>query len=236
MLTNEQNNAVTAYLISKKLPMDLLLEVKDHFTEQIENSENSDFETAFEAAKYSWEKELKMVYRFGLPLKKITVFQRNIDRKISYMNFKRTVLYFAPFLLLSVILCLFRKEWAQNLFLFTYAAIGISTLFSFVFFYKYYKSSASRERRSISIYQKGTWFYFLSGMYVVIFNLLNFDERFEKFYTFLYVIKSGHLGEISWWSLMYTYIFMFFWLYGLFYFLQYRKAVSLLQQRINLKL
>ncbi|MDN5626795.1 MAG: hypothetical protein L0G16_02335 [Weeksellaceae bacterium] len=236
MLTKEQGQAVTAYLISKKLPMDLLLEVKDHFIEQIENTENTDFETAFGAAKLSWEKELRMVYKFNLPLRKVTVFQRNTDRKISFANLKRTILYFVPFFLLSVFLCYFRKDWAQNLFLFSYIVIGLVTLLSFVLFYKYYKSSTTNDKRNISIYQKGTLIYFLSGMYVVVFNLINFYDRFEKFNISLLMLTNGHLGKVSYIPLIYTYIFMFFWMYGLLYFLQYRKAVTELEQRINLKL
>ena len=62
MITNEQNKEITKYLLSKNLPIDLVLEVKDHMIEQIENMENVSFEDAFEEVKLSWKEELKMVF------------------------------------------------------------------------------------------------------------------------------------------------------------------------------
>ena len=46
MITKEQNTEITKFLLSKKLPIDLLLEVKDHFISQIldlEKEENLSF-------------------------------------------------------------------------------------------------------------------------------------------------------------------------------------------------
>ena len=62
MITYEQNKEITKYLLSKNLPIDLVLEVKDHMIEQIENMENLTFEEAFEQVKLSWKEELKMVF------------------------------------------------------------------------------------------------------------------------------------------------------------------------------
>ena len=46
MITPEQNKTITTYLQSKNLPIDLVLEIKDHMIEQIENKENLTFEQA----------------------------------------------------------------------------------------------------------------------------------------------------------------------------------------------
>ena len=37
MITPEQNKEITRYLVAKNLPIDLVLEVKDHMIEQIES-------------------------------------------------------------------------------------------------------------------------------------------------------------------------------------------------------
>ena len=55
MITPEQNKEITQYLISKNLPIDLVLEIKDHMIEQIENKENLTFEEDFEKVKESWK-------------------------------------------------------------------------------------------------------------------------------------------------------------------------------------
>jgi hypothetical protein len=66
------------------LPIDLVLEIKDHMIEQIESMENLTFEEAFEQVKISWKEELKMVYTFRLGfIHRITQFQNNIGGKIN---------------------------------------------------------------------------------------------------------------------------------------------------------
>ena len=63
MITTEQNKEITRYLVSKNLPIDLVLEVKDHMIEQIESMENANFDEAFELVKISWKEEL--IYKFS---------------------------------------------------------------------------------------------------------------------------------------------------------------------------
>ena len=47
MITPEQNKEITQYLVAKNLPIDLVLEVKDHMIEQIESMENLCFKLSF---------------------------------------------------------------------------------------------------------------------------------------------------------------------------------------------
>lgn len=63
MISKEQNLEIEQYLISKKLPFDILIEVKDHFISQIGEmikKENLDFHIAFESVKNDWQDELRM--------------------------------------------------------------------------------------------------------------------------------------------------------------------------------
>ena len=63
MLSETQLTEIRNYLLSKKLPIDILIEVNDHFVSQIsdlQREENLSFEEAFEKTKLSWEKELKI--------------------------------------------------------------------------------------------------------------------------------------------------------------------------------
>ena len=57
-MTELQLTEIRNYLLSKKLPIDLLLEVKDHFISQIlelEKEENLSFKDAFEKTKNDWK-------------------------------------------------------------------------------------------------------------------------------------------------------------------------------------
>lgn len=58
-----QKSQIANYLLAKKLPIDIMLEVQDHFISQInslEKEENLNFEEAFEKVKLSWKKELTL--------------------------------------------------------------------------------------------------------------------------------------------------------------------------------
>ncbi len=59
--------------MAKNLPLDLLVEIKDHMgkssLEHKIDIEEKSFEAAYEEVKKSWEKDLRMVYAFSLPRK-----------------------------------------------------------------------------------------------------------------------------------------------------------------------
>lgn len=236
MITPEQNKTITTYLLSKNLPIDLVLEIKDHMIEQIENKENLSFEEAFEKVKISWKEELKMVFSFKSPLKKITAFQKRILNKIENEIFIKTIRLFLPFFIASIILTIYKKEFSKNVIFIIYLIISLINAFSLIYFYKISRTINLIRKKRISVYQGSSQLFFVGGMYVFIFNLMNFDERFEKFSHSIQSIFNGDFSNISYFPILYTYIFIFGWLIGLFYFLNYRKSISELKQRINLKL
>lgn len=62
MQTETQSASIRNYLLQKKLPIDILLEVQDHFDCQIMQLQKEDhlnFEEAFERTKSTWAKELR---------------------------------------------------------------------------------------------------------------------------------------------------------------------------------
>ena len=236
MITTEQNKEITRYLVSKNLPIDLVLEVKDHMIEQIESMENVCFEESFEQVKISWKEELKMVFSFKSPLKKITAFQKRILNKIENEIFIKTIKLFLPFFITSIILTIYNKELSKNVIFIIYLIISLINAFSLIYFYKISRTINLIRKKRISVYQGSSQLFFVGGMYVFIFNLMNFDERFEKFSHSIQSIFNGDFSNISYFPILYTYIFIFGWLIGLFYFLIYRKSISELKQRISLKL
>ena len=66
-MNESQLTEIRNYLLSKKLPIDILIEVNDHFISQIsdlQREENLSFEEAFEKTKESWKDELKIEFSF----------------------------------------------------------------------------------------------------------------------------------------------------------------------------
>lgn len=87
-MEEKELSEIQNYLLSKKLPLDILMEVHDHFVSQIidlETAEGLNFEQAFSKTKESWKEELTTFYPFYILRKtenvKITRFEQKIRKK-----------------------------------------------------------------------------------------------------------------------------------------------------------
>ena len=117
MITKEQKQKIIYDLLAKNLPLDLLVEIKDHMEEQLEHKidfENKSFEVAYEEVKKSWEKDLRMVYAFRLPRKKITILHKKINHKTEKEILLKSLKYFLPFLAITLLLSLYSKELTKG--------------------------------------------------------------------------------------------------------------------------
>lgn len=88
MITSAEEKQVDDYLILHKLPLDILLEVRDHMISQIldiQIRENLSFEEAFSKTKIAWEAEFKMTRYFLFSSEEIP----SIFKKIIKANFRR---------------------------------------------------------------------------------------------------------------------------------------------------
>lgn len=84
MISADQENQITAYLHSKKLSPQILMEVKDHFMMQIVSlMENGDvsFQEAFLNAGMSWKRELEMVRADFFSFRKIARIEKVLLQK-----------------------------------------------------------------------------------------------------------------------------------------------------------
>ena len=97
MISKEQEQQVTDYLILHRLPLDILLEVKDHMMSQISDiriNEDMSFHEAFHKTQKLWENEFKITtysafYQEGIPVivKKIVKEKyRDIIRKSVFFG------------------------------------------------------------------------------------------------------------------------------------------------------
>lgn len=81
MISWEQENQITNYLMSKRLSSELLIEVKDHFILQISHLmeyEKMNFHEAFFVAATSWQKELEMARADFLSFRKIARMEKGL--------------------------------------------------------------------------------------------------------------------------------------------------------------
>lgn len=94
MITPEQTREIREYLLSKRLPIDILMEVEDHFVNQINclQQDGLGFSEAFSQVQSSWLSDLKMTYDARYSLDDITQLAKNITRTQQNRMLKKSAL------------------------------------------------------------------------------------------------------------------------------------------------
>lgn len=114
MISSEEKLQVENYLIWKKLPLDILLEVKDHMISQIEdcmNDERISFEKAFSRVELSWRGSFSLTkYWMFYGNDKIPLIVKKILKEKYYQIFKKAFV----FALISFIINIFLIFYARN--------------------------------------------------------------------------------------------------------------------------
>lgn len=106
MLNKSQKSEIANYLLEKKLPIDIMLEVQDHFISQInslEKEENLNFEEAFEKVKLSWKKELTLSWKGEMSLMDSTNFMRKMSKQIITTNLLQSLKIAIPYVFIILL-------------------------------------------------------------------------------------------------------------------------------------
>lgn len=235
MITTEQNKEIIRYLAAKNLPIDLVLEVKDHMIEQIENMENVCFEQAFEQVKISWKKELKMILSFRLGfIHRITQFQNNVGGKINKNFLLKSLYLMLVFVFITFILGRNNFKIYEIVMNYTYYSCIAITLLLFLLNFKIFKSTFFVIIPKISIFQKGANQLFGGGLLILLFNNFLFDKT--KYFLSTYKLFHSEFSFKILAETIFNYAYIWMWLFGLLYFLAYKKSIKELQNRVNLNL
>ena len=94
-MTNEQKNEVRQYLLTKKLPIDLLMEVEDHFLSQINDKEaggKMSFEEAFNSTIIAWHDDLKLSWDGNWSLEDTSLLIKTTTKKKVWILVKKATL------------------------------------------------------------------------------------------------------------------------------------------------
>ena len=233
MITPEQNKEITQYLVAKNLPIDLVLEVKDHMIEQIESMENLCFEEAFEQVKTSWKVEF--IYKFSFSrLKMLTNYEISIQKENYSKIFLKTFCYFTPLLIITLLLAYYNtslyKFTIETVYYFCVIVTGTLLLINF----KIQKTTFNTYSKRISVYQKGASNFLVGGLFILIYNV--FIPNNDKDLVAIHKLLNFEISFKILFHLLATYVYIIWWLFGLLYFLAYKKSIKELQNRVNLKL
>ena len=233
MITPEQNKEITRYLVAKNLPIDLVLEVKDHMIEQIESMENLSFNEAFEQVKTSWKVEF--IYKFSFSrLKMLTNYEISIQKENYSKIFLKTFCYFTPLLIITLLLAYYNtslyKFTIETVYYFCVIVTGTLLLINF----KIQKTTFNTYSKRISVYQKGASNFLVGGLFILIYNV--FIPNNDKDLVAIHKLLNFEISFKILFYLLATYVYIIWWLFGLLYFLAYKKSIKELQNRVNLKL
>ncbi|MDV4100494.1 hypothetical protein CMT19_05500 [Elizabethkingia anophelis] len=224
-----QDKKITDYLIEKRLPLDIMLEVKDHMTDQIQDlevSKNMTFDEAFSQAQLSWEEELKT----NRP--SLTTYNEFLAtpfvRKIYWQKRKSVIFRSVGFALcILILLILAATELDITSFRIVFIAIVILSTFTPVLYYiRYFRVFRFTDKfaNKVSVYQREfiVWSYILNGF--------NFFWISQKQIPDFYQLLNAYKVEDA----LYTYCmfaFLLFWLGMAYYCLLFsQRFVKSVQQ------
>ena len=190
MLSETQLTEIRNYLLSKKLPIDILIEVNDHFVSQIndlQREENLSYEDAFEKTKESWKDELKIEFSFfGDNESKII---KRIKKKQNIEFLTKTLKIYLPFLISSFLLANFSninifKIFNTSIFV---AVLVIPIIIQFYYF-KDFQLAKNYKKNQLNTMQSINSFGSIAIMYIFLFS----KDLLKKSEQFFYIISGNY--------------------------------------------
>ncbi|SFI36485.1 hypothetical protein [Halpernia frigidisoli] len=190
MISKIEENKIRDYLLDKKLPIDILLEVNDHFIIQIKTLEfekDLSFDDAFKNVKENWRKDLTLSWAGGMDINDSNLLMRRISKNIVKDN-----IYFALKVTLFGMLftILMSKFLPQNLFQYLIcilvSAIFIYPLIIFIINFKKFNLTRKYDNYTLSLHQHNTALVLSLAVLPVnlIQQVLNHPENFNSFGNF----------------------------------------------------
>ncbi len=142
-MNNQEQKEIRDYLQTKKLSLELFIEVEDHFCSQIQGlmlEEDLSFAHAFEKVKYLWKDELKMTWDGNIDLEDRCNLQRK-DRKAKWKSFLKPTLKYGTIIFAFILLIYFLlpenlRQTYLNVF---FVIAGVFPLVSIIYYWKSFR-------------------------------------------------------------------------------------------------
>lgn len=207
-MTETQLTQIRNYLISRKLSIDVLMEVEDHFITQMTHLmevEDKNFDEAFDMTKTRWISELKMTYEALYSFDDITPLMKKFQKE-AYKTVAKKAIPTA----LIIILALFPLAYisTQTFFYWTLMIFYFIIIFAPLFIFIYHRKEFTLRRQ----YQNYTLTVFdgiSTAMMGGIGAALSSYGNLEKSIPMIYNLLHGHYSNRGFVFLCFL-IFIFF--------------------------
>ncbi len=206
-MNDSQLTEIRNYLLDKKLPIDILMEVQDHFISQIndlQRDENLTFDEAFQKTKNSWQDELKPYWDGGWDLFDKNNMVRKFERMMLWTTLKKSILYGFYALILMVFLAIILPIGIfKYVSLVLLCGVTIYPLYNYITNFKTFALARKYQDTVLTIYQSFTFInvIFIFQLYKIF---LNFDKYAVKFQQ---LIAQPELFDGAVFLLIYLYAF-----------------------------
>lgn len=190
-MTTEQKNEVRQYLLAKKLPVDLLIEVEDHFITQINEQQSANrlpFYDAFNEAIIAWHDDLKLKWDGNWSLEDTSLLIKKTSKQKSYSILKKAVI---TAVISQLIMILLYVLLPFEIFRIIYGvSSGVLMLFPLVVFLKekkYFDLSKKYKNITLSAYQNLVAVFFIfpmSSSWWVFRFMFEMNDEFLNFDSF----------------------------------------------------
>ena len=196
MLNETQLTEIRSYLLTKRLPIDILLEVNDHFITQssdLMKEENLSFEDSFEKTKTSWRKELKPYWNGSISLEDVSDFMRRVRKENEISNLKFALKCAVPYLLLIFAGLIFLN--AKFFGIFTLAVLLVivtGTLINYFMNYQDFKLVKKYQNYVLTWHQHSVivFIVFISPMMQILDKLSDTPAKYRD-----YLLLKGNITE-----------------------------------------
>ncbi|PUB33413.1 hypothetical protein C8J95_1034 [Elizabethkingia sp. YR214] len=237
-----QEKKITDYLIEKRLPLDILLEVKDHMEDQIavlESEQNLDFDEAFEQTKISWEKDLKMGFSlFSYKFRKITRLQNSIMMRNQLRIQKEVMLIMLAIFFTTVFSAFYLPTISKYIFLIIYSTVALLGIVASILDRKLLQTTRANYDKNISVFQRSTSNYMLIGaFFIILSNIIDIDACMEKVRnSIIQLFSYKNFAGQNILHLMAAYLYIYSVVYGYFCYINYKKAIIKIKERMTFEL
>jgi hypothetical protein len=238
MINEAQDRQVTEYLMLHKLPLDILLEVKDHMISQISDiqfNENLSFEGAFYKTQKLWADEFKMTKYSVFYQGEIPVIVKKIVKERYNSIIKKSLLLGLISFAVNILFIFLadNQEVYTVLFRIQNASFVLFTVGVWAFNYKIWKYMKQdfkyRGRLFYSMYQQNM------GLLVVAMSSMAQVVSKEGIYPYLFFRANDH-SEIAYVlaTLILPYLVQVVVIFGLINFFQHKKTLVRLKDFIGI--
>ncbi|UFH33849.1 hypothetical protein LNP04_09155 [Chryseobacterium sp. C-71] len=238
MITSAEEKQIDEYLILNKLPLDILLEVRDHMISQIldiQVHENLSFEQAFFKTKIAWEDEFKMTTYSSFSLEHIpAIFKKIVKANYRRIIRKALIIAFISFLLNFVLIYISPNEETFKLFFKIqnafFIVVPVFLILSNYKIWKYIKADFKYKGKVFySMYQQN-----LGLMIFSISMMIQAVNANGKAYTYLF-LKEGNISLAPFLIMLFVpFLLQTLVVFSIINFLEHKKSLLKIQNFIKI--